>query len=669
MRRPFLCLALVACGGSSSTPAPTAYFDLAGALDTADTYWDLPFPSDLRLTADGRPDVAAYPNRRGAPIVTDLLSVVGERKGFPTMPTAYVRFTAAVPPRVVTDVIPATADAPVVLLDIDPASPEKGTRYPVVSQTLPVDGYATSNLVAFAPRPGIVLRAKTTYAYVIRTAFAPGFEPAPAFADLAAGKTPAGTHGAAAATLYTPLWPALDAATIPAADVLVATVFTTGDEVARTRARSEAIRVRDPAVISNLHIDPVDGAAHDGFCELIGTLTVPVYQLGTPPFDTAGRFDLDANDVPRKQGTMMIPLTITLPSQQMPAGGWPLYQFFHGSGGLSSGVVDLGYSPVPTDMPEVGKGPAWVVARYGIAAASSAMPLNPERFPGASDYEYLNINNLSAFPFTFQQGVFEQRLLLDALLALQIPPATVAACTGVTLPSGATAHHFNAAKLVAGGQSMGGMYTNMVGAVEGRFGALVPTGAGGKWDLMILESGFIPKSRSLLGAVLGADSDTLTFVHPGMNLINLGWEIAEPMASMAHLAHRPLDGLPVRHVYEPVGLNDEYFPPIIYDAAALAYGNQEAGAALWPTMQDALGLGGITGLATYPVTANRPDATGGGAHTRVVVQFMGDGIIDSHYLYRQVEAVKHQYSCFLDSYLRTGTPVVPAPAPIASPCN
>ena len=50
--------------------------------------------------------------------------------------------------------------------------------------------------------------------------------------------------------------------------------------------------------------------------------------------------------------------------------------------------------------------------RYGIAAVSAALPVNPERLPGATDYAYLNLQNLTAFPYTFQQGVFEQRLLL-----------------------------------------------------------------------------------------------------------------------------------------------------------------------------------------------------------------------------------------------------------------
>ncbi|MBL0215973.1 MAG: hypothetical protein IPQ07_19095 [Myxococcales bacterium] len=645
------------CGGDDA-PGKTAYFELAGPIDMPQTFWDFPFPSDVRLAASGAPDLTGFPNPRSVPILNALLSVANDRRGWPMMPVVYVRFTQPVPEHVITDVI-APGDPSVTLVDIDAASPELGTAYPLVAATLPVDPYVPSDLVAFAPRPGIVLRGHTQYALVVRSAFAPGFEPAPAFARLAEGKAPSTPRGAAALAQYQPLRDALDANGIPFDDVLVATVFTTGDEVARAKDRSDHLRTTYHPTIDNLAL--FGGATHDGFCELRGTITMPQFQKGTQPFDIDGRFVVDANDVPAKQSDLTIPLRITLPKAAMPAAGWPLYQFFHGSGGVSSGLVDLGHSPTPADEPEPGKGPGYVAALHGIAAAAAALPVNPERFPGASDYSYLNINNLSAFPYTFQQGVIEQRLLLDALLALQIPQSVVAGC-GLPAPTGGAAHHFDPAQLMAGGQSMGGMYTNMIGAVEPRFGALVPTGAGGFWNLMILETAIIPGARALLGTALGVDDSTLLFVHPGLDAMALGWEIAEPMVYMARLARRPLAGSTARHVYEPVGKGDSYFPIDIYDAAALAYGNQQVGPEIWPSMQHALATDQLAGLATYPVKGNRS------GKTRVVVQYNGDGIVDPHYLYRQLDEVKHQYGCFLESYVRDGIPTVPAPGPLADPC-
>ena len=621
MRRlALLLLAVAACGDD----APTAYFDVDAPRTQPERYWDLPFPSDLRLDGDGALDLAKFPNPRQVPILTQLLSVAGDRRGWPVQPVGYVRFTAPVPPRVLTDLVP---DTDAVLLEL-----ATGTTYPIVARTLVEDPFVPSNLVAFAPRPGIVLAPNTTYALVVRSAFAPGFEPAAHFA-----------------ALYAEHWPAIEAAGVPRADVLVATVFTTGDEVERVQRRSA---IPAQATVENLAL--AGGDAYDGFCVLRGTITLPQFQKGTPPFDTDGRFELDGNDLPVRQRDATIPLVITIPKQAMPASGWPLYQYLHGSGGETIQLVDRGRVAMAGGEPELGKGPGWVVAKRGIAAVSAALPLNPERLPGASDYAYLNINNLIAFPYTFQQGVIEQRMLATALGTLRIPHATLAGCS-VPAPAGGE-HVFDTSRRMLGGQSMGGMYTNMIGAVDDRFRALVPTGAGGLWHMMILETELVPGARALLGTALGVDDAELSFVHPGMAALNLGWESADPVAYMARHATSN------QHLYQSVPKGDENFPISIYDAAVLASGNQQAGEVVWPSLQDALEIDGLDGVLPYPVKGNR------GGTTRVAVQFEGDGILDPHYIYQQLDAVKHQYACFLATYVRDGVPTVPAPGSVLDPC-
>jgi hypothetical protein len=643
MVRASLLGVLVACTADPTAQTHTIAFDLHSDLATGATYWDLPYPSDLRLAADGTVDFTGFPNRRDLPIVNDLLAGAKRRTGFPVMPIAYLKFTDAAPDHALSEITPDAR-----ILDIDDASPERGHTFPVVAQTLVQDDYTGKNLVALAPYPGIVLRAGTRYAFVIDQAFAPGTEVPAQYAALAAGTS----DDAAATALYKPLWPLLDH------EALVATVFTTGDEVAVLAARSEAVRAAHHVTIDNLHVDPTDGAAHAGYCELLATVTFPQFQTGAPPFDHDGLFDYDPAGAPIQHGEMTVPLTLTIPNGPMPANGWPLWQFFHGSGGASYDLVDDGPSLTADSEPLVGEGPGAVVARRGIAAAASAMPLNPERLTNASNYAYLNFNNLSAFPYTFQQGVFEQRMLLDALVDLQIPAATVASCTGVA----ATTHHFDATKLVAGGHSMGGMYTNMIAAVEPRFGAVTPFGAGGFWNLMILETAIVPGAHDLLSTILGVDSATISFAHPALGLIEQGWEIADPINSMARLVRRPLAGSSPRQVYEPIGMDDKFFPNDVFDAAALAYGNQEAGATVWPTTQASLAVDHLDGLMPYPVAANRPPTTA------VVVQYHDDGILDAHYIHRQLDAVKYQYGCFLQSFLRDGTAIVAAPAPLASAC-
>jgi hypothetical protein len=324
----------------------------------------------------------------------------------------------------------------------------------------------------------------------------------------------------------------------------------------------------------------------------------------------------------------------------MPAAGWPLAIYFHGSGGVSADVIDKGPTLTAGGLPQQGRGPGWVLAGHGIASASSALPVNPERLPGAGETAYLNLQNLPAMRDTFRQGVIEQRTLLDALRNLRIP----ADCGG---------GHFDPDKLVAQGQSMGGMYANLVAAVEPRIRAAVPTGAGGFWTWFILITKLHDGLPDLVALLLNA-ARPLTFMHPALHLIETAWEPADPFVSMPRLGRRPLSGHPSRPVYEPVGKGDQYFPIELYDAVALAYGHRQAGEVVWPSMQQALRLASLDGLLPWP------------ARQSVVVQYAGDGIEDPHAIYRQLDAVKHQYGCFFETFLATGTAVVPAPA---APCS
>ncbi|MGE5187252.1 MAG: hypothetical protein ACM31C_34630, partial [Acidobacteriota bacterium] len=327
-----LALALAACSGDASN---TVYFDAAHHA-TAATYFDYPWPSDLRLDAAGAPDLTGFPNPRNVPILTDLMSIVPARTGFPVMAAGYFRFTAPIPDRTLDAVM---TDGPVYLVDIDPMSPERGTTFPVVAVTLPKDPYVPTNVLAVAPRPGIVLRAATEYAYVLGKDVAPGFA-------RPSGLRESDPH-------FANLWQTLDQIGLPRAQVLAATVFTTGDEIAAVAARAEAVRQAYHPVIENVQL--VGDATYDGFCRLSATITMPQFQTGTPPFNDGGTFVIDpATQLPMKQAEMTIPVTITLPKETMPATGWPLYQFFHGSGGLSTGLVDLGQSPTSDDMPEPG---------------------------------------------------------------------------------------------------------------------------------------------------------------------------------------------------------------------------------------------------------------------------------------------------------------------------
>jgi hypothetical protein len=641
VRRLLLAVLLAFACSNSARPSygqtgTQAAFDLDANTSQEGMFFEQPWPSDLRLTANGRPDLTAFPNRRGLPIIEKFRAMAMDRPGFPVVPVAYFRFSAPLAP--INDF--ALTDQ-VLLIDL-----QTGARVPVVIATPPHDEYVPLNVLAAAPRPGFVLAPGHVYAFVVlRTlndaAGAPLGVPA-AIDQLRAGVVPEGAQGAAARTLFAPLWPWV--AGLP---VAAATCFSTGDVVAETFKLSEAIKARFSLSIDGLAISD---RSNDRACVLSGRITYPQFQQGTPPFDTLGLFDPSM----QKERDETAPIVLTVPKSKMPARGYPLAIYFHGSGGASTDVIDYGPTLVAGGKPTPGQGPGWVLAGHGIAAAASALPVNPERLPGAVETAYLNFANLPAMRDTFRQGIIEQRLFLEALKSLQFTH-----CDG-------TKAFFDPDALVAQGQSMGGMYTNLVSAVEPRVRAAVPTGAGGFWTYFILVT-HLHDGLPPLVALLLETGQPLSFLHPALQLVEMAWEPADPFVSMPRLARRPLPGHPVRPIYEPVGMNDQYFPTVLYDAVSLSYGHNEAGSVVWPAMQDALALAHLDGLVPYPVQQNRKSETGA-AYTGVVVQYQGDGIEDPHAIYRQLGAVKHQYGCFLESFLATGTATVFAPNAEAAPC-
>ena len=673
MRLLFLALVptlAMACSSAPATPATVADFDLNADLTSQDSFFAMPYPSDLRLTADGAPDVRGFPDNLQESLIEGLKTITMQRRGFPQMPVAYFHFSAPIAPQDPAVVLPADAAQPILLVDVDEASPERGKLFPVVAGTPAADRYLLDGTLEIAPRVGIVLHQSRKYAYVVmrslKDATGALLGAPTAFTALNSLEAPPADPQLAAWKNYQPLWPTLRQLGVDAANVAMATVFTTGDVVQDTEDLSTKVIAQYSAPITNLNVPT--GGDQGRFCEVLGQISYPQFQTGTPPFDTLGLFDFGTDGLPIKQRDETAPVAISLPKNQpMPQGGYPLIVYFHGSGGLSTAVIDAGPLQSPTDQTGTpGQGPAYVMAPHGFAMAGSALPLNPERVPGASELEYLNFNNPASFRDTFRQGAIEQRMFIDALSKLTIDPAAVAACTGLSLPAGETAYHFDITTLQAQGQSMGGMYTNLLGALDPRIKLVVPTGAGGYWSYMVLTTQTIPDAPSKLQLLLGTGK--LTFMHPTLHLLETAWEAAEPFVYMTRLARMPLVGHPVRPVYEPVGLGDSYFSSEVYDGAAIAYGNKEAGDVIWPTMQDALKLVGLDGILPYPVSMDVTSSDGKTQYTGGVVQYALTDGIDPHAIYRQLDAVKYQYACFHESFLKSGTATIYAPAAADAAC-
>ncbi len=670
--------------------AAIAAFDLNADLQNPDQFYNLPYPSDLRLDADGKPDLSGFPVfKRPYGLVRRLKPIASDRPGFPTTAAGYFRFDQPLAPLDIDQLIPAAVDAPILLIDIGRNSPERGRLYPVAAATPEPDPfYVPDYLLAVSPFPGIVLKPNRQYAYVVRRSLkdanGQALQATKVFAELRKGEIPKGLirRKFRADLMYRPLWETLDLLGIDREDVVVATVFTTGDVVAEMAQLSDQVLERYQPDIQSIEFDPTHIISDLDYCKFTAEVTLPQFQKGDPPYflykRREGVFEFDPAGNLKHQRFQTIPLIITLPKTAMPPEGYPLAMYFHGSGGLSTQVVNRG--PVPRlgrpRLPD--RGPADVVARHGLAAVGSALPLNPERLPGIysdifDDRPYLNPLNLSAYRDTFRQGVIEQRLLLEALGRVRISSEAIEGCTGPTLPAGETHFRLQTESAIALGQSQGAQYAVMMAAVEPKIQAVVPTGSGGFWALLFstLARSENPNNLQdvarLLGRVLQR-SEPLDHLYPALRLIQSSWEAAEPMVYMPRIAQRPLPNHPVRSIYQPVGLGDSDFPEEVFNAVALASGVQQAGPILWREMQDSLALGGLEGILPYPVSQNLVSETGI-PYTGIVVQYEGDGLADPHTIFSQRTDVKYQYGCFMESIQQAGMGVVLEPRPILPPCR
>ncbi len=641
-----------------------------GNWKTEKTFFDFPYPSDVRLNAEGGPDSTGFPNPEENVQIKSIVNIVGKRKGFPVTPVAYFRFSEAVTKGDLNKVIAGSKDASVMLIDIDQSSKKWGTLYPVVAVQLLPGTYVVKNTLAVSVYPGVVLEPKRKYAFVVMQSYQDANGKLLGIPlvlnQLKMGETPQGSMGQKLQTLYQPLWKTLEKIGVESKGVAAATVFTTGETVAEMEKISLALKKKYKPEITDLKLDPDDGD-HPRFCELLGKIVQPQFQKGIPPFNKEGLFVFDKDGVPIKQREKELPVVITIPKKPMPADGYPLMMYVHGSGGLSSQGVDRGKQTAPGGPNKKGEGPAHVVAAFGVGTVTTAMPVNPERVKGASAIAYINIQNLAAFRDLFRQGVIEARILLDAMLRLRIDPKVLASCKGATLPKGETHYRFSNKRLTLMGQSMGAMYTNMIGAVEPRFRAVLPTGAGGFWSFFVFHSNVSLLKEPLVRSLMQS-REVLTYVHPAMHMFQTAIEGSEPLVYIPHLARRPLPGHEPRHIFQPVGQSDSYFKEAVLDVLALAYGNQQAGKEIWPELQKRLKVMGRDGFAKYPIKLNRT-SEGGKKFTGVVAQYVPDTISKSgHYVAFQLDEVIHQYSCFLKTFVETGVAVVPAPSKLGTPC-
>ncbi|HEY5925576.1 MAG TPA: hypothetical protein VIV11_28015 [Kofleriaceae bacterium] len=610
----------------------TAYFEIPRDVASEDFYLT-PFPNDLWRHEDGSLDLSRFPTNS---IIADTVRGVAEREldGFGKNAAMFARFSGAVDQ----GSLPTPAEsmeegASVYLVDVDPDSSRRGTRWPIIA-TFRVDGSQTigPNRLSVRPYPGFPLTDGTTYALVMtnRMSSADGGDVLTA-ADwsslVATGTTTPEVQRAR--DVYAPLLAWLDE---PGDDergsVVSAAVFTTQNATQIMPAIRKAV-FNTPAPVARDIMPTQMGSSFNVF---IGNYDAPNLQSGDAPYITSGgevSIGPDGAAVVHRMEPMRF--AVSVPNITVPASGLPICIYQHGTtGDWASFIMD---------------GTAERLAAEGIAVISTDQvlhgPRNPDTDPSIA---FFNFNNPVAARDNPLQGAADAWSQMRLALGLSFDDGTGRIVT------------FDGNRVFFFGHSQGGLTGPGFVAYEPALKGAVLSGTGGVFYLSLLNKTEPVSFRDLIQTLIRdepVDED-----NPTLALAQMAVERSDTINYAGFMAREPQtapDGTPLapRNIFHTEGFVDHYTPVPAIEAFATALGGDLV------MLPDAVQLEGTTlrgrTIVPTPVMGNLNGAT------VVTAQYKAAGANDGHFVVFDIGAARKQTTQFLGTLAATGQATVVSP--------
>lgn len=620
------------------------YFEVPRPGAPPADFFRLPFPNDARVDASGNLLMDDFPRPGPTLLGLDLVdlyadALVADFDGFSSVAPVTFRFSKQFEFASLGD------GANIHYIDITPGAPEYGSdRGRSFGYTTGQGLYRCQHPLTMGNSPHEPLLPGHTYAaYLTSDIRSADAEPPVQDADFAAmlaGSRPSGDAALANAwDAYAPFRAYLADQSIAAGDIAVAAVFTVQDSVGRALRLAQAVDAEPVPVLSDLTLcdtgvpSPCDdggsrvcGAADPDFHEIHGRFRVPMYQDGTTPFETpadGGGMAITGAFVKQSDADVCFALTIPK-TATMPAGGWPVVVYGHGTGGSFRGVVGSGVARALATA----SSPAAVLAFDGVVHGERAGQSTRD-----ADSLMFNVINPRAARDNNLQGA------ADVLQALRIPQAADLVVTGagtIALDPAAT-YYF--------GHSQGSNVGAPAIAVTDLTEAAVFSGAGAFLIEGLLNKKSPVDARTglelLIGEELGRD-------HPVMIIWQTYFDSIDPVNFVPLLLRSPPPGVPSKHVLQTWGSNDTYSP----QSTLNMFGRGTGLSVAMPVIQD---LG--TGTASRPVSLNR-SAGDSQQRTGAQFQYVPDGY-DGHFVATRNPSAIADWTAFFTSLIATGTPTVP----------
>ncbi len=570
-----------------------AYFEVPGAAGAEEgDFFRLPFPTDVRRSGN-QLDLSKFPTPGSALLGVDpvqlYVDAISENDtGWGAYPTIVFRFSGPF------DFATFQRDA---LQFIDVTDPAKGRsvgwrRFYTDART----HYICDNFLAVSPPFGSPLEPGHTYAVFVSgdtevdvfdddgkktgsktvTLLGRGdgkpVVPSENMKAVMKSAAPSDAKLKAAHAALAPLRAYLAAKSLPASNVLTASVFTVSQVREPMADLAEAVS-KSPAPTASAWVkcgpgvdspcpegDAEQGRGCDsdehGYDEYQALLELPVYQRGDAPYLTpADGGEIELGSTRREQ----VCLSITVPKGPAPTTGWPTVVFAHGTGGHFRSHVRPEVAGVLAESE-----PAFAVIGF------DQVEHGPRR--GASrespNHLFFNFLNPAATRGNPLQGAADQLSVARFAKNLVVDAGT----------TGGEAIQLDGSKLFFFGHSQGSTQGSLMLPFGDDYKAAVLSGSGAS-----LRDALRTKTRpeNIAAALPVALQDPLmidaelgpgvTLYHPVLSLLQQWIDPADPL-SFAAVIGAPFAGHRGKHVLQTFGVEDSYSPPDTLATFALAAG-------------------------------------------------------------------------------------------------
>jgi hypothetical protein len=559
--------------------------------------------------------------------------------GFGGAPPLFASFSGAV------DQGSLLADGAVFALDLDAPEHLRAALRLRYSDTATL--FLPAHTLAALPVYGLPLAAGHRHALVITTAVkdAAGRPVGPSAGMLRAlGLASAQSGDADAVRATAPFVSWAKSTGFDLRTVALASVFTVQDAAAPIAGlRRGVLGTAAPAVTDLSYLESTS-STHI----FVGTLGVPSFQQGTPPYlSSGGRIVFDASGAAIPQHVDTVRYMLALPKGAPPAAGFPVVLYGHGTGGwylqaACEGIADLlgarGLATLGVDQVEHGpRNPGCAEP----ATARGALCL-----PSGTSYEtcvgtdYFNLLNPWAGRDNTRQGAADLFHLTRFAQVVAVPSSMH--------PEGFAAG-LDAQRIAYLGHSQGGLTGAPFVAAEPQIRSAVLSGTGGTLAITLLQRKDPVDFKGLTELLLGISGrESLDEFHPVLALVGAAGGAADPLAYGPHFVGDPLGGQS-----RDVMLTEGMLDPFTVSDASEALG----AAALFDIGGTAAHQSdGFTllGLRVLPLPLHGNIAAPGGPRTGVLLQYPGFG----HFAIFDSPVAKCRYLDFLQSSLTTGVAVV-----------